>query len=667
MRANRPYRPTCVALLALSAVLQAGEPEAAASRDDSDTAGIFDAIAPVTAASLHSQTLEEAPATVTVVTADEIRRYGYRTLGEALSHVRGFYTSYDRTYTGAGVRGFSVPGDYNTRFLVMIDGHNMTENVYGSNNYFGQDFGLDLDLVKRIEIIRGPSSTLYGSNGILATINVVTLSPEEGGTIVSTEAGSFGSKKIFGATSLDLKHGANLLLAGSLYGARGPDLYFPEFDRTETNFGKAFDLDGERAYHTFAKLIYGGWHLTAYFNARRKSDPSAPYGTIFNRESAVSVDTRDFVELGYLKETGSGTWRWRLYYDRYQYEGFWDYASDVGIHTERDYSLGTFIGSQVTYRRELTSRLGAISIGVEGVGEIKALQQFYAGEPETVMLDSDNPDRRAAVFLQHELNLSPRTSLTSGVRLDGSLTRRGYLSPRLALIHRQSKNNTWKLMYGRAFRNPTTYERFYTDAVSQLPNPDLAPESGTTIEGALERKLGTNLTAAANAYRYSLDRLITAQDVSDSLFRFTNRGRVDAYGVEFEFSGRPHRILEIGASLAVQRIRDDRAATPMPNSPARLWKGRIGTPIHRKLFVGTEFRETSRRYTRAGVRLGSFHLLDATLSTVELSPHFDLVAGVRNVLGCSYNDPAPYGRVMDSLRQDGRSYFVKLVWRAGDR
>src|SRR4029077_17180002 len=98
----------------------------------------------------------EAPAAVSFITAEEIARYGYRTLADILQGVRGLYVTSDRNFSYLGTRGFGRPGDYNGRSRLLVNGHRVNDNVFGQAE-IGAEFGIDPALFERVEIIRGPA------------------------------------------------------------------------------------------------------------------------------------------------------------------------------------------------------------------------------------------------------------------------------------------------------------------------------------------------------------------------------------------------------------------------------------------------------------------------------------------------------------------------------
>ncbi len=110
-----------------------------------------------------------------MVTAEEIRGFGWRTLAELLNGVRGVFTYTDRAYGYIGVRGFAPVGDYNTRVLLLIDGYRANDNVYDQAP-IGREGLIDLDLIERVEVIRGPASSVYGTSAFFGVINIVTRS-----------------------------------------------------------------------------------------------------------------------------------------------------------------------------------------------------------------------------------------------------------------------------------------------------------------------------------------------------------------------------------------------------------------------------------------------------------------------------------------------------------
>jgi len=163
----------------------------------------------------YKQKLTETPASVTIITSDEIRRYGYRTLAEILSNVPGLYVTYDRDYTYVGFRGFSRPGDYNSRVMLLIDGHLLNDDVY-QQALIGTDFPLDVDLIDRVEVIRGPNTSSYVASAFLGVINVITKRGRDArGLTASAELASYGTFKTSLTYGNQLQNGLEILLSGS--------------------------------------------------------------------------------------------------------------------------------------------------------------------------------------------------------------------------------------------------------------------------------------------------------------------------------------------------------------------------------------------------------------------------------------------------------------------
>lgn len=259
----------------------------------------------VTAAAKHVQLLSEAPSSVTVITSEEIERFGYLTLGDLLDSVRSFYVSNDRNYSYVGVRGFGRPGDYNSRVLFLLDGHPINENVYDSAAAIGPDTGLDLGTVDRVEIVRGPGSTLYGTNAVFAVINVITrkgseisgLRPE----LIGGNRGRYGSAVSYGTRTAG---GSDYRISGAILDARGENLYFPQFDSPASNFGWARDLDRETTHQESLRWDRGDFSVLAFNDSRAKQVPTASFGTAFGDGSLYTRDTSSLVDVHYVHRLG---------------------------------------------------------------------------------------------------------------------------------------------------------------------------------------------------------------------------------------------------------------------------------------------------------------------------------------------------------------------------
>ena len=622
----------------------------------------------VEAASLHKQSIEDAPASVTIITQDEIRRYGWRTLAQALSYAGGLYTTTDRTYTSVGIRGFGLPGDNGTRFLLMVNGHNMADNIFGQTGWVEQNLPLDMTLVKQIEIIRGPSSALYGSNGIFATINIVTLSPHEfQGALVRTETGSFGEKKVQAASSVDLGHGATLLLSASILNNAGEhSIYLRQADFPATNYGRAIDMNSEKGYHLFGNLVWHDWQVMALFGGTQRIQPVSWGPTIFNDRGTRVTDIRNFFEVTYTHNFDTThTLQWRSSYDSYRGPGIFHYALDNGIEDNRNFITGDWISTQVNYRTPVT-HFGTLTVGTEARFDLRALQRVIDVKPVyQQFLSIDSRDKYFAVFAQYEWELTAKWKLDLGARFDHSQYRPSFVSPRAALIYQPSSRVSYKLLYGRAFRNPSAFELFYDDGgFSTAANPALRPEKANTFEFDVDRKLGRRLNASFSAYHYSMNDLLVGMYTPAGLFQFQNAERVRASGVEVELNGHPVRWLELATALSQQRAVNLAHDYPLANSPGPVAKLRLAVPLLSSRFsLAGAAQYRGPRQTPDGATLPSVWLSDVTVSSNRLPSNLEFQAGVRNIANRKYFDPVALDARFDTLPVPGRSMFVSLTWR----
>jgi len=621
----------------------------------------------VEAAALRVQTLREAPANVTVVTAAEIQKYGYRTLAEILDSVRGLYVTNDHMYRFVGARGLSLPGDFNTRFLVMLNGHPLTENVYNSNGFFGQDFGLDVDLIERVEVIRGPTSALYGSNGVLANINVITKSPVDQPALrVSMETGSFGEKKTGFTTSQYLGKGVNLLLSGSVFQTAGQSMFLPGYGSPEAGGAVAHNLDKENGYHSFAQLLWGNWNVTAYFNSRRVVQPQSIYDSQFNNPGNTVLDQRNFVSLDYSRQVGANRrLRWKTAYDQYRYRDVFNYDEETegaGVSDVRDSNWGDWLTTRLSLSTPVR-RFGTLTAGSEVYQELRNLQLIFQTAPVAQeSLRISRPNRGFAVFAQQEVPVTKRWKIYAGLRQDYSRNFQWFTAPRVSAVFDQSHKLTYKLSYARAFRNPSTYEKYYEDEIYQLRNLNLHQERTHAFEASVERPLG-RMNAVVNTFHYRMADFIQSDLLENGFVQYRNSGQIRLTGVEAEVGGSPVNWIETSASAVYQRSDDLAKASRLVNSPSVLGKARLGIPVFkRRGTIGFALRSWNSRLTGAGERLASVVLLDSSITTAKHRSGLQLAAGIRNLVGRNYENPVDL--TLDQIRANGRTWYVRLSWRS---
>lgn len=610
-------------------------------------------------ASTYEQRLSTAPSAVLVITADEIEAYGFRTLADLLDSVAGHYTTSDRVYRYVGIRGFNRLGDYGSRLLVLVDGHRLNDNIYQTGTV-GTEFPVDVELIRRVEVVRGPSSSVYGSNAFFGVLNIVTRDAAdfEGFEVAAGLASHAGRD---GRLSYGTRRSSpwQVVTSASYCTADGEDIYYPEFDDLATSDGVFTDGDGDEAARAFTSVARGPFALHAAWSRREKHVPTGAWDTIFDDPRTVVRDQRAYADLAWEAATGTASrLHARAYYDEYRYDGWYAYADAVN----RDESLGRWLGLDTRWIADLGGRHRLV-VGAEMRRNLGSEQRNFDEGESQPYLDLDRSWNELGLVVQDELTLGKGWTLNAGVRHDQH-DALDSTNPRLALIAEPRAGTVIKGLYGTAFRAPSTYEFHYSDGGnSQKANPDLAPELITSYELVWDQQLTSRVSSTVSLFHYGLDDLITlVVDPADDLLVFRNDDEVTATGAELGLDARLLPGVRGRASYSYQRSEDDHGAA-LTNSPQHLAKLNVRAPLlDSRASVALQLQYMGARSTLADGEAASHVTADATVLWRTRPERWTVSLAAYNLLDAAYGDPAPPELRQDLVPREGRTFHLKATF-----
>ncbi|MBK6764814.1 MAG: TonB-dependent receptor [bacterium] len=620
----------------------------------------------ITSAAKHEQTSEEAPASVTIITREDIHVFDWKTLSEALATACGIDVGTDLFDDYVGARGFTNAGDpYNPRILLLLNGIPLRESAFAQSWPNASMIGDIQGDVERIEILRGPGSSLYGTGAMLAIVNVITSSPdgpEE--TTASVSGGDHG----FAASHARLRRTAGSLsftLYGSAMRTDGHSFTFHEYGQAGYEDVEVRNLNWKRTYVARGQLKYKGLKAHLYVGSSQNGYPTAQYGTVFDHRDSKQRATNWGIDLITERSIQRNVLIYgRLGFQQFDYHAVFPYSEPDLLNF--DSAVDRKVSAELRGSTKLHSTNQLIA-GMELVRHVEAKNYgWYDQSPETY--EFSEPFTDAGYFVHDEQRLPGNMVATVGLRYSMPTGDTGMLTPRGALVWGGTAGTTVKLMYGEAYRAPSVYERLYEFPEEAVANPELDPELARIAELTLLKRLTEGLYASLSGYRFQYeDMIITGIDEGSGYHQYQNLSNAYSHGIEAEVRLRSAGRVQAYASYAYQDARGGDDDERLPHSPYHVGKAGVSVPFASKLRAACDTRLESSRLTLLGTKTAPFWLHNVALIADDVLEGVALTLSVRNVFETSYTLPGSYDNLtpvtevdMPAIQQPGRTTSLTI-------
>jgi outer membrane receptor for ferrienterochelin and colicins len=613
-----PARGTLTPALALALVLATS----AARADDEDLEAILEESV-VTTASHTAETRAAAPATTSVITAEDIRRHGIRSLSEALNYLSmGMFATNPLHGGEAGARGVLVTGDYGNHILLLVDGHAVNE-PYGGAASFDRGLGVPVELIDHVEVVLGPGAVLYGSNAMLGVVNVVTKRAKDYHgvrVIADSELTTWGKLAIGAGTTFDLlgrpveltsqvevqeQSGPTFTFGSQNYGDDAvtgtPKRFTRQGPATGVWGGRASNSYYSRAPSAYVRMVSGNLDLSLRASSYQRSSPylDALVNSVgdFDIPNSYELERWFFADLKYrIPVSAVVDLKARLYADAYTYDWYNSssaaedcFEGQIGGCDRNLRALSRWMGSELRgsfdwlKTGQLVSMLGA-DVRYERVDARHHVDPISGGERTTVG-SVDMKNIRLGLYAQQTASPWRWLSLNAGARVDVAEGYPGALSPRATVAVTPWTGGTLKAIYSEAFRAPSSYEREWEDLYS-LKAHALQPERERSVEATIDQRLGRHrVLFGAFATRWTnlvTSDTLTADEIaavradgasvdSELVTQYRNSGIIDNVGYNGSLEGSAvGRRLRYGMTVtgAYSRRETPEGREPLPAAPS---------------------------------------------------------------------------------------------------
>ena len=652
----------------------------------------------------YLQTTDEAPSTITVITAQQIADRGYEQLEDALRDVPGIDMIHVNGYAPTLIYFRGMYGAENLRALLMIDGM-VENNILGTNDLAGPAYSLHN--VLRIEIIWGPASALYGANAFGGVINIIT---KKGADIngVHAEAGAGTFNTTFEKLSFGLKKSnIEYSLAANLYNTDGPVFANRDPQYHASFVDKAYGINGALSYYTKStKTTIGyrvyrtpsGWGtyansptvylglppqgnnnsgqvgiLTRDLDGQKPGLNDSYLRTVFVQEEFKVNEKLNLMARGIYRETGTAD-------DSYAYitlDGkklIKDIVASYSNRAQAELSANYSLSEHHKFSAGVEFYQDNVEQGARGITVDTSTYYVYNGKDTVTNVNTSFLPRQYDIrnnfgsYLQYVLNVKflGKTSVTLGARDDYNSYFGNAISPRAVIVNQPNDQFTFKLQFGQAFRAPTNLEIHQSYAGDSLKTEKITTYEVNAIYTPIKQvKVQLNLF-----HNYLTDIIVLSNLTGFNPNK--NPGRITVDGLEGSVDLSVSKTFSGFFNVTWQDAEGENLITNVKRSVSAIAKikGNAGITAHLPddllsiSILGNYVGERPSPMTDPNGPVAGYFLTNCTINTGKIL-HSGVSAGfeIRNVFNTTWYDPGfrtADGLVFSTLlEQPGRTFIIK--------